>query len=166
MKNNIKGKCKQVKVVLSDVDGVLTNGGMYYTDKGDVMKRFHVRDGMGVTLLKKNNIPTVLVTKEKTRIVKQWAKNMNIEKLYDGIIHKESILNEICKHYKIKTKNIAYIGDDVNDLDLLKKVGLSATPSDGIAKAKKICHYVCKVNGGDGAFREFADLIIQNQIRR
>ena len=160
---NIKNKCVSIKLVITDVDGVLTDGGMYYSDKGDIMKKFHARDGMGVTLLKKQNIPTVIITKEKTRIVKQWSKKMSIHHLYDGIQDKSSILEKIIKKYSIKTKNIAFIGDDVNDTELLKLVGLSATPKDGIVKNKKICNYICQNTGGNGAFRELADLILRSK---
>ncbi|MGI0073234.1 MAG: KdsC family phosphatase [Nitrosotalea sp.] len=153
-------KCKKIKIVLTDVDGVLTDGGMYYSDKGDIMKKFHVLDGMGVTLLRKKNIPTIIITKEKTRIVKQWTLKMKIEKLYDGIIQKEAMFDEICRHYKVQHDEVAYIGDDINDVELLKKVGLSATPRDGIKKAKDVCDYICRTSGGCGAFRELADLIL------
>ena len=80
MISNITHKCKKIKIVLTDVDGVLTDGGMYYTSNGDSMKKFHARDGMGVTLLRKNNIPTIIVTKEKNEIIRQWAQKMEIKK--------------------------------------------------------------------------------------
>ena len=163
MNSAILKKCKKIKIVLTDVDGVLTDGGMYYTSKGDTMKRFHVRDGMGVTLLRKKNIRTIIVTKEKNLIIKQWAKNMKIEKLYDGVLQKGKILDKICKNYKVTPSEVAYIGDDTNDLDLLKKVGLSAAPNDAIMDAKKISSYVCKNKGGNAAFRELADLILFTQ---
>ena len=168
MKIRIINKCKKIKLVLTDVDGVLTDGGMYYTAQGDIMKKFFARDGMGVTLLKNNNIGTIIITKEKTRMVKQWVKNMKIEKLYDGIIHKELILDKICKKYSVSPKEIAYIGDDVNDLELLKRVGLSVTPSDASDDAIKLCDYICKHRSGNGAFRELADLILfmQNNKHR
>lgn len=156
-------RCSKIKLVITDVDGVLTDGGMYYTGKGDVMKRFFVRDGMGVTLLRRKNIPTVIVTKEETEMTKQWAKRMKIAKLYEGIIQKESILNKICKEFKIRPNEIAYIGDDVNDIGLLEVVGLAAAPKDAITDVKRICHYKCKTNSGEGAFRELADLIISEQ---
>lgn len=159
---NVLNKAKKIKVVLTDVDGVLTDGGMYYSAKGDTMKRFFVRDGMGVTLLRKIGIPTVIVTKEKNIIIKQWAKNMKINKVYDGVLDKELILQEICDSFNVDPKQVAYIGDDVNDLGLLKKVGLSATPNDGIVAAKKICNYICKTSSGHGAFREIADMIISS----
>ena len=145
---------------MTDVDGVLTDGGMYYTDKGDIMKKFFTRDGMGVTLLRKNDIPTIIVTKEQTIMVKQWAKRMNVAALYDGIVQKESILDSICNDYKIDAQEIAYIGDDINDISLLKLVGLTAVPHDGISKVRSLSDYICKNNGGSGAFREFADLIL------
>jgi YrbI family 3-deoxy-D-manno-octulosonate 8-phosphate phosphatase len=158
---NITQKIKKIKIVLTDVDGVLTDGGMYYSNKGDVLKKFHARDGMGVTLLKRNGIPTVIVTKEKTMMVKQWAKKMKIEKLYDGVTKKENILDKVCKRFEVSPENIAYIGDDVNDLGLMKKIGFSVVPQDGIKKVIQIADYRCKLNGGEGVLREVVDLIFE-----
>ena len=163
MNTILRKKAKKIKIVLTDVDCVLTDGGMYYTENGDIMKKFHTRDGMGVTLLRKEKISTIVITKEKTKFVKLWAKKMQIEKLYDGIQKKEDLINEICDHYNVKQEELAYIGDDVNDIALLKKVGLSATPANGISEVKKICDYICALKGGEGAFRELADLILQTK---
>ena len=163
MKKELYKKFKEIKLVLTDVDGVLTDGGMYYTTQGDIMKKFHTRDGMGVTLLRKYNIPTILITKEKTKMVKQWAAKMKVEKLYDGIIKKNMILDKVCKTFNLKSDEIAYIGDDVNDVPLLKVVCLAVTPNDGTKEAKSVSHYICKLKGGEGAFREFADLIISTR---
>ena len=163
MKSILRKKCEKIHIILTDVDCVLTDGGMYYTENGDVMKKFHTRDGMGVTLLRKKKISTIIITKEKTKFVKRWAKKMNVEKLYDGIQKKEELVNKICATYDVKLEELAYIGDDVNDLALLKKVGLSATPADGLSEAKKICDYICKLKGGEGAFRELADLVLETQ---
>ena len=161
-------KFQKIRLVLTDVDGVLTDGGMYYTKDGDTMKRFFVRDGMGVTLLKKQGIPTIIVTKEKNIVTKKWSDNMNIEKLYQGIIKKEDILQKVCRNYGTKLEELAYIGDDINDLELLKRVGLSVTPSDASDNAIKLCDYICKHRSGNGAFRELADLILftQNNKRK
>ena len=153
-------KPRNVKILLTDVDGVLTDGGMYYNSKGDFMKKFHARDGMGVTLLRKKGIPTIIVTKEKTAIVRKWASKMKVTEIFDGIQNKEQIVDVICKKYKVSVDQIGYIGDDVNDIELLKKVGFSATPKDGIIEVRKIVDYICKKNGGKGAFREIADLLI------
>ena len=148
---------KRIKLVASDVDGVLTDGGMYYSSKGDIQKKFHARDGMGVTLLRKEKIPTIIITKEKTKIVKEWSKKMSINHLYDGIQNKSSLLTRITQKYNLQPENIAFIGDDVNDMELLKNVGLSVTPNDAILEAKQISDYVCKNVGGNGAFRELVE---------
>ena len=156
-------KCTNIKILLTDVDGVLTDGGMYYSAYGDIMKKFNAKDGMGINILRKKNIPTIIVTKEKTKIVKQWAKKMDVKKVYDGVLKKELILEKICKFFKISEKEIAFIGDDVNDLELMKKVGFSATPKDGNNAAKKIADYITKSKGGDGVVREITDLIIKSK---
>ena len=103
----LRSRCSKIKLVITDVDGVLTDGGMYYSNKGDIMKRFFVRDGMGVTLLRRKNIPTLIITKEETEMTRQWAKKMKIAMLYEGISQKESILNEICKKFGVKTNEIS-----------------------------------------------------------
>ena len=153
---------KKIKIVLSDVDGVLTDGGMYYTNNGDVMKKFHVRDGMGISLLRKNGIHTIIITKESTKMVKKWSKKMKV-KLLDGVIHKEKILEKICQQYGVHSSEIAYIGDDVNDVNLLKLVGLAAVPKDGTQIAKKSCNYICQTESGNGVFREVAELILSSK---
>jgi YrbI family 3-deoxy-D-manno-octulosonate 8-phosphate phosphatase len=150
--------------VLTDVDGVLTDGGMYYSKDGDIMKKFHTRDGMGVTLLRKNSIPTIIITKEKTPMVKKWSSKMKIKKLYDGIVDKESMIEVISKEFHVKAEEMAYIGDDINDIKLLELVGFSVSPKDGIEFVRKKCDYICKKNGGEGVFREVADLILKSKL--
>ena len=159
---NLTKISKKIKLVLTDVDGVLTDGGFYYSSNGEILKKFFVRDGMGVTLLRKKEIPTIIVTKEKSPIVKTWCQKMKIQKIYDGVIKKEIILEKVSSIYKVKPSEVAYIGDDINDVELLKKVGLSAAPLDASIEAKKVSYYICKKKGGKGAFREVADLILKN----
>ena len=158
--NSIIEKCKKIKLVLVDVDGVLTDGTRYYSSKGEELKNFHTRDGMGVNLLLRNGVKTGILTKEKSKIVKKWALEMNVSNVYDGAVRKEHVLKKVCKDSGLKKSEIAYIGDDVNDLELLKIVGFSATPKDGIEEAKQLVDYVCKFDGGKGAFREVADVIL------
>ena len=160
MNQKLLKKFKDIKIVLTDVDGVLTDGGMYYSSKGDTMKKFHVRDGMAVNMLKKHNIPTIIVTKEKNRIITQWAKKMNVKKIFDGVLDKEKILKKVCKEFDVKTSNIVYIGDDVNDMALLKNVGISVSPADAWKNIKQIVDYVSEKNGGKGVLREISDLIL------
>ena len=153
-------RIKKIKFVATDVDGVLTDGGMYYSVKGDMMKKFNAKDGMGVSILKRNGIPTAIITKEKNKIVKKWATKMNIKRVFDGISKKEDVLQKICKLYNLSEENIAYIGDDVNDLRILKRVGFSVSPRDASKEVRDVVDYTCKNLGGNGAFRELCDLII------
>jgi len=166
LEKKLKIKCKKIKLIITDVDGVLTDGSRYYSDKKEIFKKLHVRDGMGINLLLRNGIKTIIITKEDSNIVKFWAQEMNISKVYSGIKIKEKELGEICKFYKIMPSEIAFIGDDVNDIELMKKVGFSATPFDGILQAKKTANYVCKTSGGNGSFREIADLILREKFPR
>ena len=155
---------KRIKIVASDVDGVLTDGGMYYSSKGDVQKKFHARDGMGISILKRNKIPTVIITKEKNNIVKKWTSKMNVDRLFDGVKNKEILIPKLCSLYNLNKENIAYIGDDVNDLEIMKKVGFSVVPKDGNLEVKKIANHICKSNGGEGVLREICDLIISTKF--
>jgi len=158
--SKIFGKCKNIKLLITDVDGVLTDGSMYYSDKGEMLKKFNTRDGMAVELLSKNGIKTVFMTKENSKIVLKRAKKVKATAAYVGVKKKELELPRICKRFQITTKNIAYIGDDIIDLEIMKRVGFSATPKDGMELVKKACNYVCRSKGGEGAFREISDLII------
>ena len=164
MKKKVIEKCKKIKIVLTDVDGVLTDGGMYYSEEGDVLKKFHTRDGMGVTMLRKNGIGTIIITKEKTKFVKKWSQKMNVKKLFDGIKIKELMIEKICAQYDVESKNLAYIGDDVNDIKIMKKCGLSITPNDAVKEVKEIADYISTVNGGDGVFRDAVDLILTKKF--
>nr|AIF09179.1 N-acylneuraminate cytidylyltransferase (neuA, CMAS) [uncultured marine thaumarchaeote KM3_35_D03] len=160
----IKQKCKKIKLLLTDVDGVLTDGGRYYSKEGEVLKKFHVRDGMGVNILLRNNIKTIILTKEKSMITKKWAKDMNISQVYGGFTKKEKALTQICKKYKVSLKEIAFIGDDINDLEVLEKAAFSAVPNDAVIQVKKIADYTCKASGGKGCFREITDLILLSKF--
>ena len=164
VKTNLVQKCKKIKIILTDVDGVLTDGGRYYSDRGEILKKFHVRDGMGVNLLLRNGIKTIIVTKENSKITKKWAKEMNINKVISSSLKKENELPKICKKFNVSKNEVAYIGDDVNDLALLEKVGFSAVPNDASNMIKKRVDYVCSKDGGKGAFREISDLVILSQF--
>jgi len=162
-KTNLVQKCKKIKIILTDVDGTLTDGSRYFNSRGENFKKFHVRDGMGINILLRNKIKTIIITKERSLIVKKWASSMNVSQTIMGVKNKETILSKICSKYNVTNDEVAYIGDDVNDSGLLKIVGFSATPHDGIEDLKKNCHYVCKKKSGEGAFREIADMILSVQ---
>ena len=163
-KRSLQEKCRKIKLILTDVDGVLTDGGRYYTEKGEEQKKFHARDGMGVNILRRNGIKTAIITKENSKITKRWAKEMNIAKVYTNAIRKEQLLEKIRQDFRVLNNEIVFIGDDVNDVELLRKVGFSAVPRDGVALTKKIVDYVCELKGGQGAFRELVDLILSKKL--
>ena len=158
--------CKKISLILTDVDGVLTDGSRYYSKNGENIKKFHVRDGMGINILLRNDIKTIIVTKERSEIVKKWAKDVNIHRVLMGIKNKETVLTKLCKEFNLQPNQIAFIGDDVNDLPLLKLVGISASPCDAINQVKNSVKYVCTCNGGQGAFREFADFILTQKFSK
>lgn len=160
----VKNKCKNIKIILTDVDGVLTDGGRYYSEKGEILKKFHVRDGMGINIMLRKGIKTIIVTKENSKITKKWAKEMNITKVISGSIKKEKEVSKICQEFNVSKKELAYIGDDVNDFNLLQLVGFSAVPNDANENIKENVDYVCSKNGGNGAFREIVDMIFKEKF--
>jgi 3-deoxy-D-manno-octulosonate 8-phosphate phosphatase (KDO 8-P phosphatase) len=163
-KEKLIQKASKIKLVITDSDGVLTDGGVYYSADGEMMKRFSIRDGMGIERLRKlANIETAIVTGELSGSVKKRAEKLSITELHLGIKNKIETLKEISARLKLKPEQVAYIGDDTNDLEVMKNVGLSACPNDAISFVKKIADYVCDQKGGHGAFRELAELIISCQ---
>ena len=153
-------KCKKIKLVITDVDGVLTDGGIYYSAKGEEFRKFNAIDGMAVELLRKQGIKTVFMTKENSQIAKQRGKKVQAAAIFVNVLNKEKLLSKICHKFRVEPEEIAYIGDDVNDVKIMKLVGFSATPLNGLYPVKKIADYICKSRGGEGAFREFTDLIL------
>jgi YrbI family 3-deoxy-D-manno-octulosonate 8-phosphate phosphatase len=164
---SLKEKLEKIKLVITDVDGVLTDTGVYYSEKGEELKRFSIRDGMGVERLRRYaGIETIIITGENSGSVKARAKKLGIEEYYLGVKNKLQLLDEILKKIKVDSENIAYIGDDVNDLNLMEKVGFKATPADGTVFIKRIADYVCETKSGNGAFREMAELIISYNVKK
>jgi len=160
----LKSKCKKIKLVITDVDGVLTDGGMYYSDKGEIMKKFNAKDGMAVEILRENKIKTVFLTKENSKIVKLRGKKVKADGVYTNILHKEKELVKICSKFNVKPSEIAYIGDDINDIKIMNKIGFSACPNDAIKQLKQSSDHVCKLDGGKGVFREFVELILNSKV--
>jgi len=158
---HLKKKIEQIKIVVTDNDGVLTDTGVYYSANGEELKRFSIRDGMGVERLRKHvGIETVIITGENSGSVKARAEKLKIKEYYLGVKDKLKVLEEVKSKNNITEENIAFIGDDVNDIEIMKLVGLTATPADGTVFIKNIADFICSCNSGNGAFREFAELII------
>ncbi|MGE0471202.1 MAG: KdsC family phosphatase [Nitrospira sp.] len=151
---------KEIRLFATDVDGVLTDAGMYYSESGDEWKKFNTRDGMGIKLLQKAGLVTAIVTQERTRLVARRAEKLAIPELHQGVMDKLSVIRDMAERHGISLHQIAYIGDDVNDMEALNAVGFSAAPADGLPQVRKIVDYVCRLKGGEGAVRELSEMIL------
>jgi 3-deoxy-D-glycero-D-galacto-nononate 9-phosphatase len=151
----------EIKLVLTDIDGVWTDGGMYYDQFNNELKKFNTSDSAGVILLHEAGIETGIITGETTEIVKRRAQKLNISILKMGIRKKIDALMEISESKKIPLHNIAYIGDDLIDIPVLKKVGFSAVPQNAANYVAQYATMILSRKGGDGAFREFAEVILK-----
>ena len=156
-----------IKLFVSDVDGVLTDGGMYYTESGDEFKRFNTLDGMGFELLRNSNIKTAIITSESTRIVENRAKKMKVDYLKQGCfgIGKLDAVKEICRIENIELKQVAYIGDDINCIELLTSVGYKSCPSNANYRVKNVPGIrILEGSGGSGVVREWIDLLFFDKM--
>ena len=160
---NIKKLFKNVKLLILDVDGVLTKGEIIYDSQGAELKIFNVKDGLGVFLLSKVGIKTIFLSANNSSILKRRAKDMKVVEVIGGILPKESVLGKIKKKYKVKESEICFVGDDLIDLGLIEKVGVSVAVSDASLAVKKAAKYVTRKKGGEGAVREVVDLIFKSQ---
>lgn len=161
----IQLKAARIRLVLTDCDGVLTDGGVYYGESGEVFKRFNIRDGMGVVRLRELvGVQTGIVTGETSPSVVTRAAKLKISELHLGAGNKLSLLAGILSRLDLDASEVAFIGDDVNDLDILQAVGFSACPSDATKQNKAVVDYCCEMAGGQGCFRELAELIIEAKL--
>ena len=157
-------RAARLRLVLTDVDGVLTDAGVYYSERGEELKRFNVRDGMGVELLRAAGVRTAFLTRETSRSVQSRARKLRLEHTWLGVADKRSHLDVVLRETGLTLDQIAYIGDDVNDLGIIEAVGghgLTAAPADAIEAVARLVHLRALSRGGHGAFREFADWILQ-----
>jgi len=151
-----------IKLFATDVDGVLTDTGMYYSEKGDELKKFSTLDGKGIELLRNAGVKTAIITAENTQIVANRAKKLKVDYLFQGISNKKPVLEKLCAELGISPEEIAYIGDDLNDYEALNFVGYPACPANAVGKIKNGVAgiYQTSKKGGDGAVREFADYLL------
>lgn len=162
----LRARAARIRLVVSDVDGVLTDAGVYYSLDGEALKRFSMRDGMGVELLREAGVRTALLTRESSPIVAARAKKLRIDRLWSGQSDKGAVLPGLVAELGVPAEAVAYIGDDVNDLSAFAWVtpfGLTACPADAVAKVQSAVHFVTAARGGYGAFRELCDLILDHQ---
>ena len=150
-----------IKLVLLDVDGTLTDGGIYRGNNGEELKRFNVKDGYAIVNAQKLGIEFGIITGRKSELIEIRAKELKIKYLYQGISEKIVILEEIMKKDGLSKVEIAYMGDDLNDLLIMKQVGLSGTPKDAVDEVIQVADFVSQKNGGSGAVREFIEHILK-----
>jgi 3-deoxy-D-manno-octulosonate 8-phosphate phosphatase (KDO 8-P phosphatase) len=156
----------KVRLLVTDVDGVLTDACMYYSSSGEELKRFNTRDGMGIVMLRDHGIPTAIITGENSEIVLRRAEKLQIEDVFLGVKDKVAVLDTLLDKHGLTYEQVAYIGDDVNDLEALKRVGLAVTVADGLPQVKEVAHYITEKKGGEGAVRELCDLLMNTQPPR
>ena len=159
---HLKKKIKQIKLLILDIDGVMTDGGMYWTESGDQMKKFNTKDGMGIMELTKNNFQVGIISSGFTKVmVQKRAELLGIQHCYVGRQPKMDILKEWCETLKIELNQVAIIGDDINDLSIMRSVGVAACPSDAINEVKSTCQIILTKAGGMGCVREFIDAYLR-----
>jgi 3-deoxy-D-manno-octulosonate 8-phosphate phosphatase (KDO 8-P phosphatase) len=164
--SELRRRAARIRLVVTDSDGVLTDAGVYYTERGEEMKRFSIRDGMGVERLGKAGIRTAIVTGEKSPSIQRRAEKLGIEGLYLGVRDKGAALDGILADHGVAVEEVAYIGDDVNDLDPIDRIGqagLTGAPADALPDVHERVHYKCALPGGHGAFRDFAEWILRQR---
>jgi 3-deoxy-D-manno-octulosonate 8-phosphate phosphatase (KDO 8-P phosphatase) len=150
---------KEIKLILTDIDGVWTDGGMYYDQTGNEWKKFHTYDSAGVLFAHQKNIPVGIITGETTEIVRRRAEKLKVDFLYQGVKNKVEVANEICQQLGITLDEVAFIGDDLGDIELLKVVGVAGVPASAPAYVRKLTTIPLKKNGGEGVFREFVEAL-------
>lgn len=159
----LKRRAARIRLVVTDCDGVLTDGRVYYSARGEELLCFSRRDGMGMELLARQGIRTAILTREQSDIVAARARKLRLEFLFAGVQDKRAFLPELLARTGVAEDEVAYVGDDVNDVELLRAIaetGLTGAPQDGVTEAKALAHVVTKAGGGFGAFRDFADFIV------
>ena len=161
--SRLTGVLKTIRLFATDVDGVLTDGGLYYSDSGEQTKKFNVWDGLGLVLLKQAGLVTAVITMDQTALVNVRAAKLGIAEIHQGVQDKLTVLKELSLKHGIQFEEMAYVGDDVPDVPALQAVGFSAAPANAREPVRNTVRYVCKAKGGEGAVREVADLILAAQ---
>ncbi len=150
----------KIKMLVMDVDGTLTDGRIYIGANGELMKAFDVKDGYGIVQARDSGIIPVIITGRESEIVKARAKELKITELYQGVDDKLTKLKEVAEKYNVTAQEIAYIGDDLNDIECIEFCGVTGCPADAVDEVIQKVHYLCKCDGGKGAVREFIGNII------
>jgi N-acylneuraminate cytidylyltransferase len=156
----LKDRWKNIRLVATDMDGVLTDAGMYYSAEGDELKRFSARDGKGFELLRQAGVQTAIVTAESTPIAERRARKLQVENIFTGAKDKAPLVGELLQRLGLEWSQLLYIGDDINDIEVMSKAGIAACPADALPSVRAVANHHCEARGGHGAFREVADLVV------
>jgi len=156
-------RAKKIKLLLLDVDGVLTDGRIIYGDYGDEIKNFNVNDGLGVLLVKKSGLKCAIITAKSSRIVRKRAKVIGVDKVYGDYHYKIKALPDILRRFAVKEEEICFVGDDIIDIPILKRIGLAICVPNAMGDVKKIAHHTTEKKGGRGAVREVCELLLKAQ---
>lgn len=159
----VREKASRIKILIVDIDGVMTDGRIIYSIYGDELKFFDVQDGFGITLLRRAGIKSLIITAKKSKIVKMRAKDMRVAKAYQGHIDKVKPFNHALRKFRVIPEEVCFIGDDLIDIPVLKRVGLAVAVPNAMDEVKEQAHYVTAKSGGRGAVREVCDLILKAQ---
>jgi YrbI family 3-deoxy-D-manno-octulosonate 8-phosphate phosphatase len=151
-----------IKLFVVDVDGTLTDAGMYYSSEGEQLKKFNTHDARGLELLGDKGIRIIILTGENSEIVTARARKLGIQDCFIGIKDKHEFLEEFCLVHRYSFADIAYAGDDLNDLECMKRAGFAACPADAVDEIKNVTHYVSPLNAGQGAVRDICDYILKS----
>jgi 3-deoxy-D-manno-octulosonate 8-phosphate phosphatase (KDO 8-P phosphatase) len=151
----------KIKLLLLDVDGVMTDGGIYYSNSGEELKKFNTHDGYGIVKLQRSGVKVGIITGRVSQVVERRAADLGIEEVHQNLEDKLEVYEQIKQRLRLRDEEIAYIGDDEPDLSVLKKVGLSASPSDAVPSVKKSVGHILTHRGGAGAVREMAEIILK-----
>ena len=162
-RGGLTSRLRRIKMLLLDVDGVMTDGGLYYTAEGVEFKRFNAQDGYGIVRARQHGIRIGIISGRSTPIVEARARTLEIEEVIQGAEDKVAAMESIRDKYGLDDGEIAFIGDDLFDIPLLERVGFSAAPRNARSEVRKSVDYVTKAAGGDGAVRELIDLIIRRR---
>lgn len=160
---DINERAKKIKLLIMDVDGVLTDGKFYYGNYGDELKAFDIQDGFGLSLLNRAGIKTVIITAGNSRIVTRRAKHLRITRVYQKAYRKLETYERVLKKFKVTDAETCYIGDDLIDLPILRKVGLAVCVPNAREELKPAVHYVTNCHGGEGAVREITEILLKAQ---
>ena len=161
--NDIIERARRVRLLILDIDGVLTDGRVVYGIYGDELKFFDVQDGLGIVLLKRAGIPTAIITARKSRIVKTRARDLKINRVYQGYPSKLQAFNKALKHFRVSPEEACFIGDDLIDIPVLKRVGFGVAVPNGMEEVKQAACHITQKTGGRGAVREICDLLLKSQ---